>query len=75
MEGIDESEWTEENIHDKLFELIAQKEVKNALILLPFRVAVSGKASTPGGGIEISSLIGKADTLDRVKKGIELLSK
>lgn len=75
LEGIDESEWTEENIHDKLFELIAQKEVKNALILLPFRVAVSGKASTPGGGIEISSLIGKADTLDRVKKGIELLSK
>ena len=75
LEGIDESEWTEENIHDRLFELIAQKEVKNALILLPFRVAVSGKASTPGGGIEISSLIGKADTLDRVKKGIELLSK
>ena len=75
LEGIDESEWTEENIHDKLFELIAQKEVKNALILLPFRVAVSGKASTPGGGIEISSLIGKADTIDRVKKGIELLSK
>ena len=75
LEGIDESEWTEENIHDRLFELIAQKEVKNALILLPFRVAVSGKASTPGGGIEISSLIGKADTIDRVKKGIELLSK
>lgn len=75
LEGIDESEWTEDNIHEKLFELIAQKEVKNALILLPLRVAVSGKASTPGGGIEISSLIGKADTLDRVRKGIELLSK
>ncbi|WP_028509008.1 glutamate--tRNA ligase [Ruminococcus sp. NK3A76] len=75
MEGIDEADWTEENIHDRLFELIAAKEVKNALILLPLRVAVSGKASTPGGGIEISYLIGRQDTLDRIAKGIELLSK
>ena len=75
MEGISEADWTEENIHDKLFELIAEKEVKNALILLPLRVAVSGKASTPGGGIEISYLIGKEDTLNRIRKGIELLSK
>ena len=75
MEGISEADWTEENIHNKLFELIAEKEVKNALILLPLRVAVSGKASTPGGGIEISYLIGKEDTLNRIRKGIELLSK
>ncbi|MBR6337148.1 MAG: glutamate--tRNA ligase, partial [Ruminococcus sp.] len=75
MQGIDEADWNEENIHDKLFELIAQKEVKNAAILLPLRVALSGKASTPGGGIEISYLIGKADTLSRIEKGIELLTK
>ena len=75
LEGIDENDWNEQNIHDKLFELIASLEVKNAIILSPFRVAVSGKPMTPGGGIEIAALIGKTDTIERVKKGIELLSR
>ena len=75
LEAIDEKDWTEENIHEKLFELIAKMEVKNGIILWPLRVAVSGKPSTPGGGIEIAALIGKADTLDRVNKGIALLTK
>lgn len=75
LESIDENDWNEQTIHDKLFELIASLEVKNGIILWPLRVAVSGKAMTPGGGIEIASLIGKADTIDRVKKGIELLSR
>ena len=74
LEAIEEKEWTIENIHDKLFELIAQKEVKNGIILWPLRVAVSGKAFTPGGGIEICHIIGKADSIERIKKGIEKLS-
>ena len=74
LEAIEEKDWTIENIHDKLFELIAQKEVKNGIILWPLRVAVSGKAFTPGGGIEICHIIGKADSIERIKKGIEKLS-
>jgi glutamyl-tRNA synthetase len=72
LEGIDD--WTAENIHDALFNLIAEKGVKNAIVLYPLRVAVSGKAFTPGGGIEICYLLGKEDTLARVRKGIEKLS-
>jgi len=49
--------------------------VKNGLILWPLRVAVSGKAFTPGGGVELAELLGKEETLERVKKGIEILSK
>ena len=74
LEAIDEADWTIENIHDKLFELIGKLEVKNGIILWPLRVAVSGKAFTPGGGIEICHIIGKADSIDRIKKGIEKLS-
>ena len=73
LQGIDDKDWNEETIHDKLFELIAQKGVKNGIIMWPLRVAVSGKMSTPGGAVEIAALIGKADTLERVAKGIELL--
>lgn len=74
LESIVEKDWTIDNIHEKLFELIAEKEVKNGIILWPLRVAVSGKAFTPGGGIEICHIIGKADSIERIKKGIEKLS-
>lgn len=74
LEAIDETDWTIDNIHEKLFELIAEKGVKNGIILWPLRVAVSGKSFTPGGGIEICHIIGKTDSIERIKKGIEKLS-
>ncbi len=73
LEGIEN--WTMEEIHEKLFALIAELEVKNGLILWPLRVAVSGKAFTPGGGVELAAILGKEETLKRIKAGMELLSK
>lgn len=67
--------WTMDEIHEKLFALIAELEVKNGLILWPIRVAVSGKAFTPGGGVELAAILGKEETIKRIKAGIELLSK
>ncbi|HEX3026288.1 MAG TPA: glutamate--tRNA ligase [Clostridia bacterium] len=67
-------DWTRENIHSALFDLIAQKGVKNGIILWPVRVAVSGKQFTPGGGVEICMLLGKEESLCRIDKGIELLT-
>ena len=68
------TEWTQENIHTALFDLIAKLEVKNGLILWPLRTALSGKQFTPGGGVELAYLLGKEETLARIKKGIEKLS-
>ena len=73
LESIDESVWTTETIHDKLFELIASMEVKNGYILWPVRVAISGKQFTPGGAFEIAEIIGKEDTIARMKRSIEKL--
>lgn len=73
LEGIDEADWTFDKIHDKLFELIASLEVKNGYILWPVRVAISGKQFTPGGAFEIAQIIGKADTIARMKRSIEML--
>ena len=73
LEAIDEASWNFETIHDKLFELIASMEVKNGYILWPVRVAISGKQFTPGGAFEIAEIIGKADTIARMKRSIEML--
>ena len=72
LEGIED--WTKDNIHDSLFELIGKLGVKNGMILWPLRVAASGKSFTPGGGIELCVILGKNDTIVRIKKGIEKLS-
>ncbi len=66
-------DWNYDALHEALFALIERLEVKNGLILWPLRVAVSGKAFTPGGGFELAEILGKEETINRVKKGIELL--
>jgi glutamyl-tRNA synthetase len=67
------SGWQEDMIHGEVFGLIEKLGVKNGLVLYPMRVALSGKAFTPGGGIEIAVLLGKDETLRRIKKAIERL--
>ena len=70
-----QEDWSNEGLYERLVALAAEKEVKNSVILWPLRVALSGKASTPGGATELASLLGKEASIARVKKGIKLLSK
>ena len=71
LEGLEV--FTEETIHDAMFQLIADMGVKNGWMLWPLRVAVSGKQFTPGGGIEICAILGKEESLARIRKDFELL--
>jgi glutamyl-tRNA synthetase len=54
-------------------EYIAEKEIKNGVCLWPLRTAVSGKQMTPGGAYEIMEILGKEESLARIRKGIEKL--
>lgn len=72
LENLDE--WNVETIHKALFDLVAELGVKNGWLLWPVRTAVSGKQFTPGGAVELCAVLGKEDSLARIKKGIELLS-
>jgi len=67
--------WDEEKIHNVLMELIQQLGVKNGQVLWPIRTAISGKQYTPGGAIELLGLLGKEESLRRMKIGIEKLEK
>lgn len=74
LEDIPEDSFTAGAVHEGLFALIEKLGVKNGYILWPVRVAVSGKQFTPGGGVELCAILGKAKSIARVKKGIEKLS-
>ena len=74
LEAIPAEDFSHDRIHADLFKLIEEMGVKNGIVLWPIRVAVSGKQFTPGGGIELCAILGKDETIARIKKGIEKLS-
>ena len=48
---------------------------KTGFVMWPVRTAVSGKQNTPGGATEIMEILGKEESLKRIRKGIEMLSR
>ena len=65
--------WTDEAIHDGLIALAEKLEVKNATLMWPVRIAVAGKLVTPGGAVEICRILGKEETLRRLRAGLAML--
>lgn len=70
-----QSDWNNAALYESLVALAERLEVKNSIVLWPLRVAVSGKQSTPGGATELCEILGKEESLRRIRDGIERLSK
>lgn len=68
-------DYSVDSLHDLLMNYIAEKGIKNGQGLWPVRTAVSGKQMTPGGAYEIMEILGKEESLRRIKIGIEKLEK
>ena len=66
--------WTNETVHDTLIALAEKLGVKNATLMWPVRIAAAGKMVTPGGAVEICHILGKEETLRRLKLGVEKLT-
>lgn len=67
-------DYSMESLHQLMMEYITKKGIKNGTALWPIRTAVSGKQNTPGGAFEIMEILGKEETIRRIKAGIEKLS-
>ncbi|MEG2137021.1 MAG: glutamate--tRNA ligase [Oscillospiraceae bacterium] len=67
-------DWTFDAIHDALIGLAERLELKNGRIMWPVRTALSGKAVTPGGAVELCHILGRAETIRRMEFGIAQLS-
>ena len=66
-------QWDAESVHDGLIALAEKLEVKNAKLMWPVRIAAAGKLVTPGGAVELCHILGKEETLRRLKLGMEKL--
>ena len=70
-----QEDYSNDALYAMLCEYVAEKGVKNGYVMWPIRTAVSGKQMTPGGATELMEILGKEESIARIKKGIELLSK
>lgn len=70
-------EGQEDFSNDALFETLkgyaAETGKKIGYVMWPIRTAVSGKQNTPGGATEIMDVLGKEESIARIRRGIEKL--
>ena len=59
--------WEEESLHSLLIGMAEANGMKNGTLLWPVRIGMAGKAVTPGGAIEIAVLLGREESLRRLK--------
>jgi glutamyl-tRNA synthetase len=70
-----QDDFSNDALYAALCEYVAAKGVKNGYVMWPIRTAVSGKQMTPGGATELMEVLGKEESIARIKKGIELLQR
>ena len=66
-------DYSNDSLYQTLLQYVEKKGCKNGYAMWPVRTAVSGKQMTPAGATEIMEIIGKAESLKRIKTGIEKL--
>ncbi|MDE5938584.1 MAG: glutamate--tRNA ligase [Lachnospiraceae bacterium] len=70
-----QEDYTNDALYATLSAYVEEKGYKNGYVMWPVRTAVSGKQMTPGGATELMEILGKEESLARIRKGIELLEK
>lgn len=69
-----QEDYSNDGLYQMLLKYVEEKGVKNGYVMWPIRTAVSGKQMTPAGATEIMEVLGKEETLKRIRKGIEKLA-
>ncbi len=68
-----QEDYTNDALYATLSAYVEEKGYKNGYVMWPVRTAVSGKQMTPGGATELMEVLGKEESLARIRKGIEML--
>lgn len=68
-----QEDYSNDALYQLLVSFVDKKGCKNGAVLWPVRTAVSGKQMTPAGATEIMEILGKEESLERIRKGIALL--
>lgn len=70
---LEAADWDRDGLNEKIKKIAEDKEVKNSVVMWPVRIAAAGVAVTPGGCAEVLILLGKEESLRRIKTGLNRL--
>ena len=68
-----QDDYSNDALYGVLSGYIEKKGCKTGFVMWPVRTAVSGKQMTPAGATEIMEVLGKVESLARIRSGIEKL--
>ena len=71
----DFDDWTDEAIKERIKVAAEEAGMKGGQVMFSMRVALSGAPVTPGGAIELAKVLGKEESLRRMRYSLELLEK
>jgi glutamyl-tRNA synthetase len=69
-----QEDFSNDALYQLLLSYVEREGVKNGYVMWPIRTAVSGKQMTPGGATELMEVLGRDESVARIRRGIELLS-
>ncbi len=70
-----QTDYSNDALYTALTGFAQEKGYKNGFVLWPIRTALSGKPSTPGGATELMEILGKEESLIRIRAAITKLEK
>ena len=68
-----QEDYSNDALYSCLLECVKEKGCKNGQVLWPIRIAMSGKQTTPCGASEMMEVLGKEESLKRLRAAIEKL--
>ena len=68
-----QEDYSNDALYGLLCAYVEEKGYKNGRMMWPIRTAVSGKQMTPGGATELMEVLGKEESLRRIREGIAKL--
>ncbi len=69
----EQEDYSNDALYGTLSKYVADKSCKNGYVMWPVRTAVSGKQMTPGGATEIMEVLGKEESLARIRAAVAKL--
>ena len=69
-----QEDYSNDALYETLCNYVADKGCKNGYAMWPVRTAVSGKQMTPGGATELMEVLGKEESLSRLRTAVDKLT-
>lgn len=66
-------EFSEDNLHDVICKTAEAMELKSGVVYTVLRIALAGVPVTPGGSVELADILGKDESLRRLKLSLSWL--